>query len=117
MRVPELPVIPLEQIAEELKKQKMYDILVSEEEKSLLYYHYRKEEDIYFLFNTSLSETIETEVLIPEQTELICWDAWKDTYVTVEQKDIPEGRKVAVKLKPYESLILMTNHSGREVQK
>lgn len=116
VRVPELPVIPLEQIAEELKKQKMYDILVSEEEKSLLYYHYRKEEDIYFLFNTSLSETIETEVLIPEQTELICWDAWKDTYVTVEQKDIPEGRKVAVKLKPYESLILMTNHSGREVQ-
>lgn len=115
-KVPKLPVIALENLAEELKKQKMYDILLEKPDKNLLYYHYRSKEEVYFLFNTSLSETVQTDVLIPEKTELICWDAWKDVYSTVEQTIYPDGRKISLKLKPYESRILMTNREKHKTE-
>ena len=115
-KVPELQVLTLENLADMLKEQKMYDILVEKEERNLLYYHYRDREDIYFLFNTSLSETVQTDILIPEHTELIRWDAWKNEYFAVEQSTGAEGVKISLKLLPYESVILMTNHDGRRVE-
>ena len=115
-KVPELQIIPLEKLADILKEQKMYDILVEKEEKNLLYYHYRDREDIYFLFNTSLSETVQTDILLPEHTELIRWDAWKNIYSSVEQTESTEGMKISLKLAPYESVILMTNHEKRETE-
>lgn len=115
-KVPQLPIITLEELPKEMRKQGMYEILTEKKEKNLLYYHYKKEEDIYFLFNTSLSEQIDTKVFIPEHAQLICWDAWRDRYVSVEQTECAEGKVVPLKLNPYESIVLMTNNREKKVE-
>lgn len=115
-KIPELPVITLTELADTLKKQKIYDILTEKADRNLSYYHYRNKEDLYFLFNTSLSETVQRDILIPEHTELIRWDAWKDICYTVEQSVCKDGVKVSVKLAPYESMILVTDRQRCKVE-
>lgn len=115
-KIPELPVIILTELADTLKKQKIYDILTEKADRNLSYYHYRNKEDLYFLFNTSLSETVQRDILIPEHTELIRWDAWKDICYTVEQSVCKDGVKVSVKLAPYESMILVTDRQRCKVE-
>lgn len=78
--------LQLPKLAETLKGRGIYDISLAAEERNLIYYHYQKQNDIYFLFNTSLSETIETTVSFREKQMAVVYEGMKDCYYPLKQK-------------------------------
>ncbi len=105
------PVVPLSELAETLKKQGIYDVRLHKEDKNLGVYHYKKDKDIYFFFNTSLSETVKSKVTLPEAGEYGTYDAFQDKWYKLAHKD----GTFELQLKPYESMILMI-HPDHELE-
>lgn len=100
-------VVPLENIADEVKRVSKSTVIFEQTCRNLLLYTYEKEgKRIYFLFNTSLSEKVSTKAAFSELKLVVSYDAMKDSYNQVDQ-DMKDGTVVVdVDLKPYESLIL-----------
>lgn len=96
------PVVSLEELPERVKNVCGVDACCEKETKHLAVYHYKTERDIYFFMNTSLSETVETEVTLPVVGTWGEYDPWKDVWKEAPVKD----SKLSLKLKPYESMIL-----------
>ena len=96
------PAVRLEELADTLKKSGVCDIQTDKEYKNLSVYHYRKDKDIYFFFNTSLSDTITAKVTLKEQGIYGFYDAMTDKWHKAEQS----GDSIRLELKPYESVVL-----------
>ena len=96
------PEVPLEDLAETLKNAGISDVQTDKNYKTLSVYHYKKEKEFYFFFNTSLSETISTEVTLRENGVFGLYDAMSDRWYKADQK----GSSFRLELKPYESVVL-----------
>ncbi len=92
------------------------DIRLEQPDKNLLYYHYQTEEDIYFLFNTSLCHVVSAQVEIRTKEKLVKYDVMKDCRYAYPALESGEKTIVNVRLAPYESLILMTNHGNKDTE-
>lgn len=108
-------VIRLADLAPDLKASGKYDISLSSEAKNLLYYHYNSDEDIYFLFNSSVSESIKTEITLKSSETFVAYDGWKDEYRMIPQQTEGGRTTLAITLAPYESLMLTTNRKVNAV--
>lgn len=97
--------IPLKELGNVLRSWGFYEIQTSTEEKNLLYYHYRKDAEYYMLFNTSLSQNVETEVTFRENGAAVLYDGFKNEYHEAAQRAEGTETTISVKLKPYESVI------------
>lgn len=109
-------VVKLEDLKEYLIGLGIYDIRLEQPDKNLLYYHYQTEEDIYFLINTSLSSVVSTKVEIRTKEKLVKYDAMNDCYYDYSVLESGEKTIVNVRLAPYESLILTTNHGNKDTR-
>lgn len=96
------PAVPLEELADTLRNAGIFDIQTENKYKTLSVYHYKKEKDFYYFFNTSLSETISTEVTLRENGCFGMYDAMTDRWYKADQK----GSSFRLELKPYESVVL-----------
>ena len=106
----------LSEIPSYCKEQGLYDIFLETPNKNLLYHHYLAEEELYFLFNTSLSETVHAKVEIKTSEKLFAYDCMNDVY-RAYKTETKDGKTVLeIELTPYESLILRTNHAGKNVE-
>lgn len=102
-------VIGLHQLTEYLHSLEIYDIKALTRCKNLTYYHYKKEEDIYLLFNTSLWETVETEVIFREDKTFVQYNVMNKNKKIVKQRKDNGRTIIPIKLAPYESIVLTTS--------
>lgn len=108
----QMRAISLDNLASYLWKNQIYDIKLTQKEKDLVYYHYDAGQQIYFFFNTSLHHTIDTAVLLP-RGHYFAQDVWKQCAYSVLEQTVDEHTLVAIKLRPYESLLLCSSDSER----
>ena len=99
------PVISLEELAGWLKQKGVSDVIPEKECRNLVVYHYKKEQDIYFFFNTSLSAEIRERVTLPASGTYGEYRALEDTWYEVPRN----GNSFELLLKPYESMILVVD--------
>lgn len=107
------PTVKLEELADVLKQSEVYDMQTDKECKTLSAYHYKKDKDYYFFFNTSLSDTISTEVTLKESGRFGMYDAMADRWYEAEQN----GSSVHLELKPYESVVLAVEPDQKLAEK
>lgn len=101
-------VIELDKIAETLRSQGIYDISVSAPASDLLYYHYKKEaQDIYGLFNTSVSAIVSRSIALPVEGMVVVYDAMENVMKSIPQKLVDGYVVIDVELRPYESIIVI----------
>ncbi len=100
-------VVGLYDLSEELCKEGIKDDLIATSaNENLRQYHYRKDgKDIYFLVNASCSEIVDTEITLPKADSYGLYDAMAD----VTTKLVTTGNKTKVVIKPYNSIIVITN--------
>ena len=100
-------VVTLDQLAKQLEKDGIGDELkLSTEDVNLRQYHYRKDgKDIFFLMNVSGSETVHIDLILPKADSYGLYDAMAD----VTTKLVTDGEKAHVVIKPYNSIIVITN--------
>lgn len=113
--VPGCECVPLGELGKIVRRKGYEDIRSSEEAKSLIYYHYEKDASLYFLFNTSLSETVKTEITFRETASALQYDGLKDAYYQVPQRQDGSGIVIPLELAPYESAVLMFGVDPEEV--
>ena len=99
------PVIRLEKLAAWLNQKGVSDVTLEKECRNLVSYHYKKERDIYFFFNTSLSDEIRERITLPVAGTYGEYRALEDTWYEVPQN----GNSFMLELKPYESMILVAD--------
>lgn len=108
-------VISLQELAEYIRREGVFDICLSEKNKDLLYYHYQTEEDMYLLFNTSLSGTVKGTLTIGGVEDYVEYNGWEDKYYNLFQTKKDNGSDIEICLRPYESMLITTNRCHHEV--
>ncbi len=100
-------VVSLYDLAQELKGEGITDDLrICADDENLRQYHYRKDgKDIYFLLNASCSATVDTDITLPAGNSYGLYDAMADVTTKLETT----GDKAHVEIKPYNSIIVITN--------
>lgn len=111
-----IPVVSLQELPAWMKAHGLCEIRTDRFQPALLSYHYRKEEELYFFFNTSLSETVETVLSLPLQEELVVYDAASGKRYRPAQQRTADGVRFPLVLAPYAHLLLTTNRAGQPVE-
>lgn len=97
--------VPLDKLADKLREMNIADAVPEKECRELMVYHYRKDREIYFFFNTSLSETIREKITLPVTGNYARYDAMAEKWYDIEQ----DGNAFELTLKPYESMVVVVD--------
>lgn len=108
----QMPTITPNELGQYLWNHQIYDIKLIQPDKNLLYYHYDVGQQIYFLFNTSLHCSINTEVMLPKG-HYYAQDVWNQCEYSVCETTKGEKTFVPIKLRPYESILLRSSDKER----
>lgn len=100
-------VVKLAELSAELNKAGIADdVLFNKADRNLRWYHYQKNgKDIFFLFNVSCAETVSGDITLPKANSYGLYDAMADVTTKV---GVSNG-KLHVEIKPYQSIIVITN--------
>ena len=102
------PAVPLADLTAYLGEKGIGDVRTTSREENLGVYHYRKGgEDIYFLMNTDLGETVETEALFPMDRPAVRYDGERNRMTLVKQRREAVGIRISLSLRPYQSMVLV----------
>lgn len=110
------PVVDLDKLASWMQQRGLAGVQAEDFQPSLLCYHYCREEEMYFLFNTSLSEAVDTVLTLPGEETLVAYDVLTGKCYPVEQQAAGGKTRVALVLHPYEHLLLTTNRAQQPVE-
>lgn len=99
------PVVGLDELPGALRALGCSDLVIAHPCKDLLVYHYRKDGDIYFVMNTSLSQTVDVNVTLPVEGSVGNLDLWEDRWSCAGEG----GKPFRLTLRPYESRLLAVN--------
>ncbi|NHC42512.1 glycoside hydrolase family 2 [Bacillus sp. MM2020_1] len=102
----ECKVIPLTDLAKELKSKGIYDIQLKKPFKDLTYYHYVKEQNIYMFQNESASETFSGEIELPIGESAIVYNGLENKFEKLAVRQENGKGLIYLELKPYESCIV-----------
>lgn len=109
-------VIKLKDLATDLRKYGKFDLSLDQNASSILYYHYNSDEDIYFIFNTSLSQRVTREITLKTTETFVVYDGWRDEYHEILQDAINGVTRILIDLAPYESIVLTTNRGDNTIK-
>lgn len=98
------PCVSLQELPAFVRHLGCTDVVLDHPQKNLGVYHYRKNSDIYFLMNTSLSQTVEAEITLPAAGQFSAINPWNEKTLEVFEGEKPWHLTLA----PYESLLLIT---------
>ena len=115
-RMSEIPVVALADLPDWMWERGLFELRTDHFQPSLLSYHYSKDEEIYFFFNTSLSETVKTALTLPIEEKLVVYDAQSGKCYPLACHTAKEGSCLMLELAPYEHLVVMTNRAGLPVE-
>ncbi|MDQ8734278.1 glycosylhydrolase-like jelly roll fold domain-containing protein [Paenibacillus sp. LHD-38] len=91
-------VVPLEELADRLKKSGYYDIQLKDSEPYLRSYHMRHSDmDVFMFFNEHPSLNVDTEVHLPVSEYVQVYDAYTNKVLHLDS--VKEGDRTALRLK------------------
>ncbi|MDT8860218.1 hypothetical protein N0O92_08225 [Alkalihalobacillus sp. MEB130] len=105
----ECKVVPLDDLANELKANGMYDIQLKKPFKDLTYYHYVKETNIYMFQNESAFETFSGEIELPISGSVVVYHGLENKFEKISVKTENGKSSIYLELRPYESCIVIEN--------
>lgn len=108
--------ILLEELAECMLEKGYYDIRLDNAFKDLSSYHYRKNGDIYVFQNESAYKTYKGTIELPNEKEVVCYDALADRYEEIAQNRQNGTTSVYLELAPAEIMVLVEKN-GQECVK
>ena len=102
------PAVPLFQLGSYLADLGIRDAVSSQPVPYLGIYHYRKgASELYFLFNTSLSQRVDTQVTFPVEHWGVGYDGERNVTYPITQVRADTGLQVEIALGPYQSMVLV----------
>ena len=107
--------VPMEGLAELLRKEGVKDELYSEKtDYDLRQYHYRKDgKDLWFFMNASSYRELKVRLHVPASVPYGCYDAFMDETAQLQQ----EQGEIEIVLKPYQSTVLCTEPENAKHKK
>lgn len=99
--------VSLSKLSEEMAAMGIRDEIYPEQaDLNLHMYHYSKDgRELYFLMNSSLSDTVDVRLNVPPETTYGIYDAMSDH----TEEALIEGNKLHLVLPPYGSVVLVSN--------
>lgn len=97
------PVISLAELPAALRELGCEDLIPAQPCRDLLVYHYRRERDVYFVMNTSLSRDVDVDVTLSVSGTVGSLDLWEDRWSYAGEGGVP----FRLTLRPYESRLLV----------
>ncbi len=99
-------VVLLEELAEVLRREGLYEISSDRGFPALRYYHYRKEGiDSYMFFNESVGEVYDGWISVNSSGTVSLYDAMDNQVNPAEYKSSKTGTSLHIKLSPYQSVV------------
>lgn len=109
VQIPELALMELADVMSEFAELRIYEngsgIGTFSE---LRYYHYQMDGDIYLFSNESPDEIFDGIIILPDARKTVLYDAMKNKVFRTKQ----EGRKLHLRLEPYQMVIVATTQAG-----
>ncbi|MBE0696252.1 MAG: hypothetical protein IH586_04955, partial [Anaerolineaceae bacterium] len=103
-------VVPLAELAKELKRSNINDVKVDQDFPRLRYYHYVKNgQDAYMFSNEDPAKTFTGRVILPVQGEVTAYDAMENMLREVSAEETGDGTQISLQLQPYESIVYITD--------
>ncbi|WP_163538072.1 glycosyl hydrolase [Gracilibacillus sp. YIM 98692] len=99
-------VVPLEDLANELRTLDIYDINLKKPFKDLTYYHYFKENNIYMFQNESAHETFSGDIELSIEEPAVIYQALDNKFEKINVKKDNGKSMIHLELKPYESCVV-----------
>lgn len=99
--------IELEEVAKLLYKKGIYQVKLEPAFSQISVYHYCKQRQIFMFFNESADHAFRGKVEFAVQSELIYYDAFRDTFEKLETESRGGRTFVKLELEPGESCIIM----------
>lgn len=100
-------VCALSDLAKTLIIYEIPEIRVTEYQPYLRYYHYKQEDgDIYFFTNEHPSQSIFTEITLPQKGSCLRYDAMENKIFHVDSKETKGGMVLSLKLEALESSVI-----------
>jgi hypothetical protein len=109
-RLQQCTVVPLTELANELKRRNIVDVLVDNDFPRLRYYHYVKNgQHAYMFSNEDPAKTFAGKVVMPIQGEVTAYDAMENMLCEVSAEKTGDGTRILLQLQPYESIVFLTD--------
>lgn len=96
-------VIPLDKLVETLHTRDMVSVRIKNAPQVRVYHTKRSNTDFFMLFNESVTTAFDTQATLPCKGDYLRLDFLSDKYC----KDSTDDGEIALKLEPYQSLILV----------
>jgi len=102
-------VVPLDELAPELKAEGVVDIQLKKQFKDLTYYHYVKESNIYMFQNESAHETFSGETELTNGEFAIVYNGLENKHENLPIRKENGKSNIFLELRPYESCIVFVS--------
>ncbi|MEH7094123.1 glycosyl hydrolase [Neobacillus vireti] len=102
-------VVPLSELATELKEEGIFDLQLKKPFKDLTYYHYEKEISIYMFQNESAHETFSGDIELSGGEFAIIYNGLENKFEKIEVLKVNGKSIINLELKPYESCVLFVS--------
>ncbi|MDH6366882.1 MULTISPECIES: hypothetical protein [unclassified Breznakia] len=103
----------LDQLAQELEKDKLAYTETPEKDLSMLHYMHRANSHVFVFNNESVTHTIDTQVKLPFAQELAIYDASTNEVYTLDAKYDETSVTFQLTLQPYEMLVLVSTTASK----
>lgn len=100
-------VVPLDELAEEMKRNGFTDIVSDTEFKDLSFYHYKKDRQIFLFQNESALASYKGNVFLPTKEAVVYYDAMEDVYEVAEYEVVGDKLKLSLELTPGECVVIL----------
>ncbi|MBT2654762.1 hypothetical protein J7E81_05800 [Bacillus sp. ISL-18] len=107
--VDKFKVVPLSELAKELKKEGIFDLQLKKPFKDLTYYHYEKGISIYMFQNESAHETFSGEIELSGGEFAIIYNGLENKFEKIEVRKVNGKSIINLELRPYDSCVLFVS--------
>jgi hypothetical protein len=113
-KLPQCHVVPLDDLANEVKKAGFAECIARTCEPYLRYYHYRRSgSDVFMFFNEHPYNAISTGVEIrTNEKNAVAYDAFENSIANEPLEALPEKVSLSLELSPYESKVVIFGKPG-----
>ncbi|WP_419875414.1 glycosylhydrolase-like jelly roll fold domain-containing protein [Candidatus Pristimantibacillus sp. PTI5] len=115
--IEKVEVVPLEELAERLKKSGYYDVQVKDSEPFLRSYHMRHSDmDVFMLFNEHPNREIDTEVHLPVSGRVQYYDAYANKLLESDSVKEEAGTRLRLKLAASDTMVVIAGAALGEAE-
>jgi hypothetical protein len=99
-------IVPLSELAKELKEKGIFDLQLKKPFKDLTYYHYEKEISIYMFQNESAHEIFSGDIELSGGEFAIIYNGLENKFEKIEVRKVNGKSIINLELRPYDSCVL-----------